>query len=135
MRTEADRWLGALLHGWVELLSMAALLLAMLAVLGWCWNRGLRPAERRSLIEPGLVAMAGAAMLLVRTFAGHLADALIVSAALLASALMSRSARQGGLWLPGAAIGALLGAGLNLSASVLAAAVALVLLLSTRAGR
>jgi hypothetical protein len=40
MRTEADRWLGALFHGWVELISLFGVLFLIVLVLGWCWGTG-----------------------------------------------------------------------------------------------
>ncbi|MBK8499142.1 MAG: hypothetical protein IPL52_10055 [Flavobacteriales bacterium] len=135
MRTEADRWLGALLHGWVELLTLFGILLLVLAVIGWCYNRGFRPADRGPLVPVQLLLVSYALILLLRHFRQDLWSAGIIAAAVLLSGFIGRSAHPRGLWLPAIAFAALLGLGLNLSALLLASAIALASLIGARQQR
>jgi hypothetical protein len=135
MRTEADRWLGALFHGWVELLTLLALLGAALFLMGWAWNRGFRPADRGPLLSVPLLLAGYALVLLLRHFRDDTVAAAIIAVGLLAAGALSRSLHPRGLWLPAMAVSALLGLGLNLSATALTAVALLALLLSARSQR
>lgn len=135
MRTEADRWLGALFHGWVELLTLFLLLLAALALIGWCWNRGFRPADRGPLVPLALLLTCYGLVLLLRFFKDDLWPSLIIAAAVIVSGMLGRSMQPRGLWLPVILMAALLGLGLNLSALVLTAIIALASLLGARQER
>lgn len=135
MRTEADRWLGALFHGWVELLTLFVVLLLALAVIGWCYNRGFRPADRGPLVPVQLLLVSYAVVLLLRHFRHDLWAAGIIAAAVLLAGFIGRSAHPRGLWLPVIALAALLGLGLNLSALLLASATALASLFGARQNR
>lgn len=135
MRTEADRWLGALFHGWVELLTLAGLLLVGLAIIGWTWNRGFRPADRGPLVSVPLLLAGLSMILLLRAFRNDLTASIIIAAGLVLAGLLGRGTHPRGLWLPTMAFAALLGLGLNLSALLLMAVIALALLFSARGQR
>lgn len=135
MRTEADRWLGAVFHGWVEMLTLFAMLVVMLGIIGWCWNRGLRPADRGPLVGWQLLVVSFALLLLVRHFKEGLWPALIIAGGVIVAGLVGRSAHPRGLWVPVMLLAALLGLGLTLSALVLFAVISLVLLFSAKRGR
>lgn len=135
MRSEADRWLGALFHGWVELLTLFTVLLTALALMGWAWNRGFRPADRGPLVSVPLL-MAGTAMvLLLRAFREELIPAIIIAVGLVLAGLLGRSMHPRGLWIPAMAFSALLGMGRNLSALALGLVILLALLFSARQQR
>lgn len=135
MRTEADRWLGAFFHGWVELLTLLAMLLFALAVIGWCYNRGLRPADRGPLLPLPLLMGSFPLVLLLRHFKHEPWSAIIIAVAVLLSGFIGRTAHPRGLWVPVIILAALLGLGLNLSAAMLTVATALASLLSARQQR
>lgn len=131
MRTEADRWLGALFHGWVEVLTLFLLLTLVMALLGWAWNRGFRPADRGPLVPLSLLVPAFGMVLLLRQVEGEV-SAWIIAGGLVLGGLLSRGLEPRALILPGLLIAALLGTGLVLSALLLAAVVMLVLVFSPR---
>ncbi|MBK8531986.1 MAG: hypothetical protein IPL64_08825 [Flavobacteriales bacterium] len=79
MRSEAERWTGALLHGWVEMLTLFGLLLAALVLIGWCWNRGLRPGDRVGLVPWRLLLSAYALVLVLRNFQEDIWSAVIIA--------------------------------------------------------
>lgn len=133
MRTEADRWIGALFHGWVELLTLLAMLVVALFLMGWAWNRGARPSDRSAMVSAPQLIAGFALILLLRAFANEIIAACVIAAGLLAAGLLSRSMQPRGLWLPAVALSALLGLGLNLSAALLLLVTVLALLFS--AGR
>ncbi|MBL7958416.1 MAG: hypothetical protein JNM49_10680 [Flavobacteriales bacterium] len=133
MRTEADRWLGALFHGWVELLTLLSMLVVALFLMGWAWNRGVRPSDRRAWVSAPQLIAGFALILLLRATGNEIAAAGIIASGLLAAGLLSRSIQPIGLWLPTVAFSALLGIGFNLSALVLLLVTVLALLFS--AGR
>lgn len=135
MRTEADRWLGALFHGWVELLTLFLLLLTALALIGWCWNRGFRPSDRGPLVPGLLLLTAFGLVLLLRYFREDLWSALIIAGAVLLSGFIGRGTHPRGLWTPVILLAALLGLGLTLSALLLTVIIALALLFSARQER
>ncbi|MBK7382007.1 MAG: hypothetical protein IPI81_01530 [Flavobacteriales bacterium] len=135
MRTEADRWLGALFHGWVELLTLFLMLLVALAIIGWCWNRGFRPADRGPVVPVMLLLVGYGLILLLRAFKHDHWAAITIGVAVLLSGFIGRGSHPRGLWTPAIIIAALLGLGLNLSAAALVLVVALALLLSARSGR
>lgn len=135
MRTEADRWVGALFHGWVELLTLFVMLLVALAIIGWCWNRGFRPADRGPLISMALLATGYAMVLLLRHFREDLIAASIIALGVVLAGLASRSMHPRGLWVPAMLLSALLGLGFNLSAAALTLVIALAALFSARSGR
>ena len=133
MRSEAERWTGALLHGWVEILTLFALLLVALLLIGWCWNRGLRPSDRQGLLNWPILLAGYALALVLRHFTEGLWPAILITAGAVLGGLLARANDRRGLWLPVMLLSALLGLGLNLSFVVLTLLIMLVLLLS--AGR
>lgn len=133
MRSEAERWTGALLHGWVELLTLFAMLLVGLVVIGWCWNRGLRSADRVGLLPWQLLITCYALVLVLRYFKEGLWPSIIIAVGVILAGLLGRNDQHRGLWVPLMLLAALLGLGLNLSFVVLTLVIMLVLLFS--AGR
>lgn len=133
MRTEAERWTGALLHGWVELLTLFGLLLVALVLIGWCWNRGLRPSDRPSVLPWQLLITGYALALLLRHFKEGLWPAVIIAVGVMVAGGIARVGSHRGLWIPVMLLSALLGLGFNLSFVLLTVLIILVLLLS--AGR
>ncbi|MBX2972308.1 MAG: hypothetical protein KF797_04340 [Flavobacteriales bacterium] len=133
MRTEAERWTGALLHGWVEMLTLFAMLLVALALIGWCWNRGLRPSDRPGVIPWQLLLAGYALALLLRHFKEGLVPAAIIAGGVMLAGVIARSGAHRGLWIPVMLLSALLGLGYNLSFALLTLSIMLVLLIS--AGR
>lgn len=135
MRTELDRWLDALSQGWVELLMLFGMLVAALTIIGWCYNRGFRPADRGPVLRlPVLIICAGLVVLL-QYFRNDLWPAIIIGSTVLLAGFISRNVHPRGLWLPIVIMSALLGLGLHLSAVLLAAAIALAALFSGRQQR
>lgn len=135
MRTEADRWLGALFHGWVGLLTLMGMLAVALMLMTWAWNRGLRPADRGPLLSAPLFLAAASMVLLLRVFREHWEAAGIIAVSLVLAGLLGRGLGPRGLWLPAMAFAALLGIERNLSAMVLLAVTLLALLFSARQPR
>ena len=133
MRNEAARWTGALLHGWVEALTLFGLLLVALLLIGWCWNRGLRPSERPGIVPWQLLISGYALALLLRHFTGGLIPAAIIAGGVMLAGGLARVGDHRGLWIPVMLLSALLGLGYNLSFVLLALVIMLVLLFS--AGR
>lgn len=133
MRSEAARWTGALLHGWVEVLTLFGLLLVALVLIGWCWNRGLRPSDRPSLLPWQLLLTGYGLALLLRHFQDGLVPAAIIAGGVMVAGLIARAGRHQGLWIPVMLLSALLGLGFNLSFVLLTVLIMLVLLIS--AGR
>lgn len=133
MRTEAERWTGALLHGWVEVLTLFGMLLVALVLIGWCWNRGLRPSDRPGVLPWQLLITGYALALLLRHFKEGLWPSVIVAAGVMLAGLVARTGVHRGLWIPCMLLGALLGLGYNLSFMLLTVLIMLVLLIS--AGR
>ena len=130
MRTESDRWLGALFHGWVELLTLFGMLVLALIIIGWCYNRGFRPAERGPTVSWQLLLPAYGLILLLRHVQGGLWPSIIIAGGLVIAGLLSRGNWPRGLWVPVILLAALLGLGFNLSAILLMVTTALVLLIS-----
>lgn len=135
MRTESDRWLGALFHGWVEILTLFALLLLAVALFTWAWNRGFRPADRGPLVSAPLLLAGTAMILLLRAFRDDLLPAIIIALGLVLAGLLGRSVQPRGLWLPVMAFAALLGLERNLSALAFGVVALLALLFSARQQR
>ena len=133
MRTEAERWTGALLHGWVEVLTLFGMLLVALVLIGWCWNRGLRPSDRPSTLPWQLLIAGYALALVLRHFKEGLWPSIIIAVGVMLAGLIARAGIHGGLWIPVMLLSALLGLGYNLSFVLLTTLIMLVLLLS--AGR
>lgn len=133
MRSESARWTGALLHGWVEVLTLFGMLLVALVFIAWCWNRGLRPSDRQGLLPwPLFLAGAGIALLL-RHFHEGLLPAVIITAGVMVAGVIAKAGTHRGLWIPVMLLAALLGLGYNLSFVLLTLLIMLVLLIS--AGR
>ena len=130
MRTEADRWLGALFHGWVELVALFSALLLVVLLLGWCWGRGLRPADRGALVHVPMLLGSFGLVLLLRAVHQDWWASLVVAMALLIAGLLSRVVRPVGLWLLLVLVATLIGLHLHLSAMVLVIVSSLALLLS-----
>jgi len=124
--------LGALFHGWVELLTLFGILLVALAIIGWCYNRGFRPAERGPLISWPLLLPAYGLVLLLRHMHDDLWSSMIIAGGLVLAGLLGRCNWPRGLWVPVMLLASLLGLGLNLSAIILSVIIALVLLISGR---
>ncbi len=135
MRTEADRWLGALFHGWVEVLTLFIMLLVALVLIGWAYNRGFRPADRGPVLPALLLVSSFGVVLLLRAFRDDLVAAGIIAAAVLLSAAIGRGTHPRGLWTPVVLLAALLGLGFNFSALVLTVVTTLALLLGSKQGR
>lgn len=133
MRTEAERWSGALLHGWVEVLTLFAMLLVALVLIGWCWNRGLRPSDRPSILPWQLLITGYALALVLRYFKEGLWPSIIIAVGVMLAGVIARTGNHRGLWIPVMLLSALLGLGFNLSFVLLTVLIMIVLLLS--AGR
>ncbi len=125
----------ALYHGWVELLTLFAMLLVALAIMGWCYNRGFRPADRGAVVGWFPLIVAFGMVILLRQMQGPLVLAAIIGGGVLIGGFLSRVTHPSGLWIPIVFLAALLGLGLNLSALIFTFATALVLLLTARPAR
>lgn len=132
MRTANDRLLGALFHGWVELLTLLLLLFVVLTLWGWANNRGYRPAERGPNTPWLLLLVCFALVALLRAVEASWPVAAMTGAALLLGGLLGRVVRETPLWLPAIALAVLLALGNVLSALVLAVTGFLLLVLNTR---
>lgn len=133
MRNEAARWTGALLHGWVEVLTLFGMLLVAMLLIGWCWNRGLRPSDRSGTLPWQLLLTGFALALVLRYFREGLLPAAIIAGGVILGGLLARTGNHRGLWIPAMLLSALLGLGFNLSFVLLTLLIMLVLLIS--AGR
>jgi hypothetical protein len=133
MRSEAERWTGALLHGWVEMLTLFGMLLVAIVLIGWCWNRGLRSADRGGVLSWQLLLTGYALVLVLRHFTNDLWPAIIIAAGVIVGGLLGRGGHHRGLWVPVMLLSALLGLGLNLSFIMLTVVILVALLFS--AGR
>jgi hypothetical protein len=132
MRTETDRLPGALFHGWVELLTLLLLLFVALTLWGWLHNRGFRPADRGPNTPWVLLLVCFALVAVLRAVGGTWPVALTIASATVLSALMTRVIREVSLVLPAVLLASLLALGHVLSAGVLVAVGALLLLFNTR---
>ncbi len=126
-----QRW-SALYHGWVELLTLFAMLLVALVILGWCYNRGFRPADRGAVVGWFPLVVAFGIVILLRQIGSSFVLAAIIAGGMLIGGFLSRVTHPGGLWIPIVILAALLGLGLNLSALIFTLATALILLLTAR---
>lgn len=135
MRTEADRWTGALLYGWVELLTLFGMLAVALVLIGWCYNRGLRPSERRGIIPWHVLTVAYGLVVVLHQFKEGLWPSVIIAVGVIIGGLLSRVDQLRGLWVPVMLLAALLGLGLNLSFCLFTVVLVLVLLFSAGRGR
>lgn len=133
MRSEAERWTGALLHGWVELVTLFGMLAVALVLIGFCWNAGLRASERRGALPLLLLMTAYALTLVLRFFHDGLLPSIIIAVGVTVAGLFGQRDHHRGLWIPVMLLATLLGLGLNLSFLVLTVLIMLVLLLG--AGR
>lgn len=127
-------WSG-LYHGWVELLTLFAMLLAGLVIMGWSYNRGFRPADRGAVVGWFPLIVAFGVVVLLRQMQAPLVLASIIAVGMLIAGLLSRVAHPNGLWVPIVILAGLLGLGYNLSALVFTITTALVLLLTARPAR
>jgi hypothetical protein len=130
MRTSSDRWLGALFHGWVELLSLFGVLFIAVLVLGWAWGRALRPADRGPAVNVAMLLGAFGCVLLLRALPVTEWAALIVALAVLVAGALSRMVRPLGLWWLLGITATLIGLHLHLSALIFVVLSTLALLLS-----
>jgi hypothetical protein len=115
------------IHGFVRPIGGA--LLAM-AIIGWCYNRGFRPADRGPILSWQLLLPAYGLILLLRHVQGGLWPSIIIACGLVIAGLLGRGTWPRGLWVRVILFAGLLGLGLNLSAIILAVTMALVLLVS-----
>jgi hypothetical protein len=122
----------AVYHGWIELLTLFAMLLVALVIMGWSYNRGLRPAERGAVVGWFPLIVAFGLVILLRQMGSSVLLAAIIGAGVLLGGFLSRVVHPGGLWVPIVLLAAFLGLGLNLTALIFTLATALVLLLSAR---
>lgn len=132
MRTANDRLLGALFHGWVELLTLLLLLFVVLTLWGWANNRGYRPAERGPNTPWLLLLVCFGLVALLRAVEASWPVAAMTGGALFLGGLLGRVVRETPLWLPAIALAVLLALGNVLSALVLAVTGFLLLVLNTR---
>lgn len=130
MRTASDRWLGALFHGWVELLSLFSVLFVVVLLLGWAWGRTLRPADRGPAVNVAMLLGAFGCVLLLRSLPVTEWAALIVAVAVIIGGALSRMVRPVGLWWLLGITAALIGLHLHLSALLFVVLSFLALLLS-----
>lgn len=128
-------WAGALFHAWVELLTLLAMLLVALALIGFAWNRGFRPADRGPLITWPVLFLTYTLVLLLEHVRADLWPAIIIASGIVVAGFLSRAVYPLALWLPSVLIAALLGLGFNLSALLLTLIATFVLLFSTDRGR
>ncbi len=135
MASISDNGVGMLFHGWVELLTLLLMYLAALVIIGWCWNRGFRPADRGPLVPLQLLVVGYGLILLLHHFDGERWPSLIIGGAVVLSGFIGRGTHPRGLWTPIILMASLIGLGLNLSALVLLLVIALALLFSARQGR
>jgi hypothetical protein len=135
MTAETYPWAGALLHTWVELLTLFAAFAMALALITAAWNRPLRPAERGPVLSWSLLVPGFGLLLLLRHWADAAWQAIAVALAVVLAGLLARIMRPFGLWLPVALLAALLGLGLHLSALLFTLFTALALLFSADRGR
>jgi hypothetical protein len=119
----------------VELLTLFTVLLIALALMGWAWNRGFRPADRGPLVSAPLLLAGTAMIVLLRSFREELVPAIIIAVGLILAGLLSRVTHPRGLWIPAMAFASLLGMGRNLSALALGLVILLALLFSARQQR
>jgi len=132
MRTESDRLMGALFHGWVELLTLLLLLFVALTLWGWFFNRGFRPADRGPNTPWILLLTCFALVAVLRAVEGAWPVAAVIAGAVLLGGLLARAIREVPLVLPALLLSVLLALGHLLSAGVLTAVGALLLLFNTR---
>jgi hypothetical protein len=111
----------------VEVLTLFLLLVVMLALVGWAWNRGFRPADRGPLVSWSLLVAAFGLVLVLRHFDHGLVPAFIIAGGLVMGGLLGRAIEPRGLIVPVLLVATLLGLGL-----VLCVVLVLVLLISAR---
>jgi hypothetical protein len=129
---ENDRmWIG-LYQGWIELVTLFLMLLAALLIIGWTYNRGLRPADRGPVVGWFPLIVSFALVVLLRQMDGAMLISLIIAGSVLIGGFLSRVAHPGGLWVPIVLVATFLGLQLNLTALIFTLGTALVLLLSAR---
>jgi hypothetical protein len=132
---ENDRMWTTLYHGWIELLTLFALLLVALVIMGWSYNRGLRPADRGPVVGWFPLIVSFGTVLLLRQVQDDLLLSAIIALAVLIGGFISRVVHPTALWIPLMILSAFLGLGLNLTALVFTLLTTLVLLLSARPNR
>ena len=81
-------WSG-LYHGWVELLTLFAMLLAGLVIMGWSYNRGFRPADRGAVVGWFPLIVAFGVVILLRQMQAPLVLASIIAVGMLIAGLLS----------------------------------------------
>jgi hypothetical protein len=131
MRTASDRWLGALFHGWVELITLFGALFLVVLLLGWCWGRALRPADRGALVHVPMLLGAFGLVLVLRAYHHTWWAPLVIAGAMLIAGVLSRVVRPVGLWILVTLVATLIGLHLHLSALLLVVLSALALLFSS----
>lgn len=122
----------ALYQGWIELVTLFLMLLVALLIMGWTYNRGLRPADRGPVVGWFPLIVSFALVVLLRQMDGALLISLIIAGSVLIGGFLSRVAHPGGLWVPIVLVATFLGLQLNLTALIFTLGTALVLLLSAR---
>jgi hypothetical protein len=125
---ELRHFTGLVFHGVWELLSLFILLWLAAWIMGWVTNRSLRPAERSAPVNSLALICSFALLILLKRVPGDHLHLLIVSGAMVITAIIAASSGTRRPVLPLMVLGALLGLGLNLSALVLVITSVLVLL-------
>lgn len=113
-----------------DMLELLLLLLVVLALVGWAYNRGFRPVERGPTIRLLLLIPAFGLALLVQHVHSHVWQPLLIAAAVIIAGFFDRNGSGRGMGVPVLVIAALLGLNLLLSAMALTLVTVLVYLFS-----
>ncbi|MDQ3100454.1 MAG: hypothetical protein M3R08_03635, partial [Bacteroidota bacterium] len=97
---ENDRMWSALYHGWVELLTLFAMLLIALVIMGWSYNRGFRPADRGAIVGWFPLIVSFGMVILLRQMGSAVILAAIIGLGVLIGGFLSRVTHPSGLWIP-----------------------------------
>lgn len=128
MTPELRHFAGLAFHELWGLLSLFVILWLVAWVMGFVTNRSLRPAERSAPVNSLALICSFALLIVLKRVPGDNLHLLIVSGAMVITAIIAASSGTRRPVLPIMLLGALLGLGLNLSAIVLAVTSVLVLL-------
>ena len=134
MLTANDRVMGALFHGWVELLVLFVLLFLLLTLWGWVYNLGFRPADRGSNTPWVVLLYCTILIAVLGAFEAPWTMAALLAGAVVFAGLASGAVRERPFVLPAVLLAALMGMGYLLSAGLLAMLGTLLLFFNTRRG-